>query len=263
MARDPVRADVGTLVQNVRSGLDEAARCVDAIAGGVDAALGHLPEGAAVDGARVAVADLRQQFAAVTDHVRAIVARGGDPVVLRHTGALWAVQVGGTASGIAALSTPVITRVDDRWMGVAADAYRSSLPAQHAALLAIKAIGDEVDAALTDLANALTTFWAEISVALANLVAALFAAAMSAATAVGAPTAAAFALAALGIFAAAAKSTISALTAVATNAAARAAQLERRLSNDAAFPAGGWPRSTTDLTDASVVDGDDSDWHVR
>jgi hypothetical protein len=146
--------------------------------------------------------------------------------------------------------------------GVAADAYRSSLPAQHAALLAIKATGDDVDAALTDLANALTTFWAEISVALANLVAALFAAAVSAATAVGAPTAVAFALAALGIFAAAAKSTVSALTAVATNAASRAAQLERRLSNDAAFPAGGWPRSTTALTDASVADGDDTDWHL-
>jgi hypothetical protein len=263
VARDPgTRADIETLVQDVRSGLDEAAACVDAIAGGVDAALGHLPAGAAVAG-RSAIADLRRRFAKVADHLREIVARGGDPAALRRTGAVWAVRVGGTASGVAAVSTPVISRVDDRWTGVAADAYRSSLPAQHAALLAIKSTGDDVDAALTDLANALTTFWAEISVALANLVAALFAAAVSATTAVGAPTAVAFALAALGIFAAAAKSTISALTAVATNAAARAAQLERRLSNDAAFPAGGWPRSTTDLTDASVVDGDDSDWHVR
>ena len=140
---------------------------------------------------------------------------------------------------------PVITRVDDRWIGVAADAYRSSLPAQHAALLAIKAIGDEVDAALTDMANALTTFWAEISVALANLVAALFAAAVSAATAVGAPTAAAFALAALGIFAAAAKSTISALTR-SPPTPPPVPHNWTRLIIDAAFPAGGWPRSTTD-----------------
>ena len=227
-----------------------------------DAAFGHLPDSAVVDGARVAVADLRQQFAAVTDHVRAIVARGGDPVVLRHTGAVWAVQVGrdGERDGrpVDARHHPGRRPLDGR----AADAYRSSLPAQHAALLAIKAIGDEVDAALTDLANALTTFWAEISVALANLVAALFAAAMSAATAVGAPTAAAFALAALGIFAAAAKSTISALTAVATNAAARAAQLERRLKRRR-LPGRRSAAVDHRLTDASVVDGDDSDWHVR
>jgi hypothetical protein len=260
VARD---LDVRTVVQDVRSGLDEAAACVDAVAGGVDTALRHLPQGAAVDGARTGVEDLRRRFAAIVDELREVVARGGDPAALRRAGAAWAIRVGGTASGIAALSTPAIARVDDHWTGVAADAYRSSLPAQHAALLAVKTTGDEIDAALTDMANALTTFWAEISVALANLVAALFAAAVSATTAVGAPTAVGFALAALGIFAAAAKSTISALTAVATNAAARAAQLERRLSNDAAFPHGGWPRSTTDLTDASVLDGDDTDWHVR
>ena len=260
MARD---LDVRTVVQDVRSGLDEAAGCVDAVAGGIDAVLGHLPEGAAVDGARAGVAELHRRFTAIADQLREIVARGGDPAALRHAGAVWALRVGGTTSGIAALSTPTITRADDHWTGIAADAYRSSLPAQHAALLAIKTTGDEIDAALTDLANALTTFWAEISVALANLIAALVAAAVSATTAVGAPTAVGFALAALGIFAAAAKSTISALTAVAANAASRAAQLERRLSNDAAFPHGGWPRSTTALTDASVLDGDDADWHVR
>jgi hypothetical protein len=40
-------------------------------------------------------------------------------------------------------------------------------------------------------------------------------------------------------------------------------QLRQNLNDNSAFPDGGWPRSTTDLSDGSLSDGDTTDWHVR
>lgn len=40
--------------------------------------------------------------------------------------------------------------------------------------------------------------------------------------------------------------------------------LNKKIANNDAFPNGRWPRSTTtDLSDGSLTDGDDTDWHLR
>lgn len=39
--------------------------------------------------------------------------------------------------------------------------------------------------------------------------------------------------------------------------------LNQRLANNDAFPGAQWPRSTAELSDASLNDGDDTDWHLR
>jgi hypothetical protein len=242
---------------DIRDGIDQAAACVDAVVSGVDGVLDRLPDSAAVDGARAGVAELRRAFTDTVGWLHEVLARGGNPEALRAAGAVWTDEVGGAAARLAGVPTLNVLQLDDHWSGVAADAYRNTLPAQQAALTAIKAAADEIDSALNDLANAITTFWVEVTVACATLVAALFAAAVSAASGLGAPAAVGVAVAALGIFAAFASSALSALTAVTTEAAARAAELGRRLGNDTAFPHGAWPRSTTD------VNADVSDWTPR
>jgi hypothetical protein len=183
---------------------------------------------------------------------------------LRAAGAAWANDVGATTSRLAGYSTLNGVRSDDYWTGMAADAYRNTLIPQNTALTSIKTVGDEIDATLNDLASAVTTFWVAVLGALGAFEVAVLAAAASAATVIGAPVAAGIIIAAIVAFAGALFAAISAYTAIANDTSNRSAELERRLSNDTAFPAGAWPRSTTPISgDGSITDGDDTDWHLE
>jgi hypothetical protein len=81
---------------------------------------------------------------------------------------------------------------------------------------------------------------------------------------VGAPVGATIAIAAVGATAVAVNEALTDLTTITTDIRDQAAGLQRRLSNDTAFPAGRWPRSTTPISaDGSISDGDDTDWHLK
>jgi hypothetical protein len=83
---------------------------------------------------------------------------------------MWATDIGGAASRHGGLATLNGIRADDHWTGMAADAYRNTLPPQLAALTAIKATADELDSTLNDLANSILTYWVSISQATLSLV---------------------------------------------------------------------------------------------
>jgi hypothetical protein len=257
----PQPVDLGAVLDGVRSALDESVTCVERIARAVEAALAAIPDPAA-RGGRAEVTALRHAVGGVHAQLIALAAVAGDPSGLRATGAAWIAQVSAPVSRLVGVATPDVMRTDDSWTGVAADAYRAVLPAQQAALAAIATAGHDVDAALTDLAAAITRFWISLGTACLLMVVALGSALAAAGTVVGAPLAPAAALAGVGALVTAGNAALSGLTELTLVTTARTAALERRLSDHTAFPAGVWPRSTVG-TDASVTDGDGSDWEVR
>jgi hypothetical protein len=244
------------VLDRVRAALDGAAAHVDAIACAVEAALAGLPADAAA-GARAEVADLRRAFAGAVSQLGAMLAAAGDPAGLRAAGAVWTAGIGAPVSRLVGVAADDVLETDDRWAGVAADAYRATLPAQQTALAAVVATCLEVDATLGDLATGITDFWIAIGTACLGLVVALAGALGSAATVVGAPAAAGISLAGVGALVAAGSAALSSLGDVTAAAAAHGAALHRRLADSTAFPLGGWPRSTTG------IGADPRGWQLR
>jgi hypothetical protein len=247
-------------VGDIRSVLEAARQLVNDIINGINSVLDQLPP-ASVAGIRAAVADLQRLVDEEIAEVERQLAFAGSPDTLRAAGESWR-EVGRLASAQAGKATLNSTQADDRWTGDAADAYGRTLPAQEKALIAIKARTDEIDKVLQDLAGSINSFWADIGFAAVALGAALASALILAATAVGAPAAAGLAAAAVVAFGTAATSALSALVDLTNACAARAAEFERTLDNNDAFDGGKWPKSTTDFSDASLTDGDDTDWHI-
>jgi hypothetical protein len=243
-------ADLGTVLRGVRSALDEATVQVEDICRVVEAVLGGLP-------GDPGVADLRGARHTVVAELGALSAEAGDPAQLRDTGARWITDVGAPVSRLVAVASDAVLQTDDHWAGVAADAYRATLPAQRTALAAVVAICQEIDATLDELAGAIIAFWIAIGAACLGLVLALAGALGTAATAVGAPAAAGLALAGVGALVAAGNEALTSLTHVSTTAAARSAALCRRTADSTAFPFGTWPRSTV------PVRRDAGGWQVR
>jgi hypothetical protein len=255
--------DVTGVLDGIRATIGQATDHVDEVISRVETVLGQLPA-SETGGARADLAELRQAFAEAVDWLDDLLLTAGDTTALRRVGAVWVNRIGATASGLAGVASVNITRVDDHWTGVAADAYRNTLPAQQAALAALAFTSGEVDATLNDLASAIVRFWVSIGTACLGLVVALAGALGPAASVVGAPVATGMAIAGVGAMVTAANAALTILTDVTTATAERSAALERRLATDTAFPLGAWPRSTTDVsTDASITDGDGTDWHLR
>jgi hypothetical protein len=213
---------------------------------------------------RAALARLRRVFDDAMADLAALIAQAGSPAALRAAGAVWSGEIGGMVSRLAGLATLNGIRADDHWSGAAAEAYRNTLPAQQSALTSVKAVGDEIDTTLNDLASAIIRFWLAVAVALVGFVVAVASAVATASTGVGAPVGVTIAIAAVGATAVAVNEALTDLTTITTDIRDQAAGLQRRLSNDTAFPAGRWPRSTTPISgDGSIGDGDDTDWHLK
>ncbi|MFC4943392.1 hypothetical protein [Pseudonocardia sp. GCM10023141] len=246
----------------VEQGIREIRQGATEIIDAVDGALAVLPD-EVVAWAREALETAGLRLEEFLSGLRRMCDYAGSPDTLRATGSTWNIAVGAAVSSVGGSVTLDRLRVDDRWSGVAADAYRNTLPAQREALVLVKQIADDVDAGLQELAGAIESFWNAVTMAVLTLAAAI----ASAVIGVSAPPSALIALAALvatltaGI--AFLANATAALTTITNVAAARAAALDRALATDTAFPAGCWPVSTTDMTDGSLTDGDDTDWHVR
>jgi len=187
----------------------------------------------------------------------------GVPWTLYEHASAWTDRVGEVASGLAGDANVDETKVDDWWQGVAATAYTNTLPRQSAALTAVKTATDELASSLTWVAIGIFPFWVAIASAMTALLVELIAEAATAATGVGVPVAAAGA----GISAAKAIAIISgAVAAFDTYLGVILGQctaMRENLDSNAAFPNGGWPHPSVDLSDGSLSDGDGTDWHLR
>jgi hypothetical protein len=188
----------------------------------------------------------------------------GGPFELMAAADDWVTKVGGPISGLSAKLGTDQLRFDNHWKGRAADAYAATLPSQQKAIDAIKATADAIDSNLTKTAFGIFALWTGILLALVGFVAELMLEASAAATVVGAPPAAAAAglstakvigllVACVALFLTFAGTIVDSVT-----------SLNQTLHSDTAFPGGAWPTSTaSDFNDASLTDGDTTDWRIR
>lgn len=227
-----------------------------------EAAMRSLPAPIA-EAVGAGLADVGRQIQELNALLDQALAVPGNPWALWDAGSGWTQHVGGAVASLASLATLDEVRVDEYWQGVAADAYRFTLPRQKDALAAVKAATDDLQDGLDAGGWAIVAFWGSVAAALVALILAVVGAIAALAGGVTAPASPVLASAGLGGAITLIVAANVALTAELATLATATATLEQRFAADESFPRGSWPRSTADLSDASLTDGDDTDWHIR
>ncbi|MHA6628824.1 hypothetical protein ACU61A_25570 [Pseudonocardia sichuanensis] len=255
--------DLLSVVPTIRSGVEEAAGLVNGIISGVDSVLRELPP-ELVGGVRDGVAEVRRLFEDVIGQLRRALDEAGDPAALRAAGEAWVGEIGGVASNLSALAVEGSTQAAHHWTGPAAEAYHRALRPQYLALDAVKTTGYAIDTVLNALARAVVEFWMDIEVALIALLIGLAAAALPAVVPLTTAAAIAAAAASLIAFGTAVNSAITMFTDLANETSVRTAELGRRVHDGTGFVQGSWPVSAAEeFSDASLTDGDPTEWNLR
>jgi hypothetical protein len=246
----------------IRAGLEAVTRDINTFVDRVNALLGFLPAPVAALAVDRIGGGIGEPFVLTREEIDRLLAFAGSPAALRSAGDTWVRDVAALVSGVAATTNVGVMVGDDAWSGPAASAYRAVIPLQAAALTAVTTAATETNTTLHDFAAALEAFWASIAFAVAALavaIAALAVAVLLAETVLGAIAAG---IVAVGAFVTAVDKAVTALTTLNTKQAADVAVLRNRLATNTAFPDGRWPASTNDLRDASILDGDPTDWRL-
>lgn len=203
---------------------------------------------------------LRQKMQEFWDRVNQLFEQPGNSERLREAGARWAEDIGNVLGDLAATISLDKLRTNIEWTGRAAEAYRATVPAQGEALTGLKDLAIEMRTSLDSLAESIDNFWLAIKVAFVAFLVAIVGAIVAAATVVGIPAAIAAILAAvatcLGLIIA---------TIVALDSHLDTIQNQQTAIRQGIHDIGSeWSRSNiAALSDASVADGDGSDWRPR
>ncbi|XVV00335.1 hypothetical protein ACQPW3_23125 [Actinosynnema sp. CA-248983] len=212
----------------------------------------------AIEPARLGMQVLGEKVREFWDRVNQLWDQPGDSDRLRAVGERWVTEVGNALGDIAGTIGPDKLRTTIEWEGRAARAYQATVPPQTAGLNSIKDIVGQLRTSLNALANSIDVFWTTMGLAFAGFLIGAVAAVAAACTVVGIPAAIA-ALAttiatALAFIGAAILALKSHMNAIETEQTAIRQKIHD-LGSTWAMP------NTTDMADASVVDGDGSDWH--
>jgi hypothetical protein len=251
------------LLGRVEDGLRRAEAACQSIFNHINSWIGWL--GPFASGIRSALHKIGELLTDLFREIGKFFTQPGVPWTLWAHGNDWSGDpIGGRVSKLISKSTLDEVRADDVWQGPAADAYKNTLPRQKEALAAIKTAADLIDGVLAKVALAIGAFWIAIAALILSLVVELTVESGAAATGVGAPAAAAGAGISLAKALALLGAAGSALYAFLANAALSSMKdLHQQIFNDSAYPDGHWPRSTSDLSDGSLSDGDTTDWRMR
>ncbi|KGI80947.1 hypothetical protein IL38_14385 [Actinopolyspora erythraea] len=192
------------------------------------------------------------------DVKRFLVTERGDPDALKRAGEQWMNQVGNPVHDTAGdIALPEL-RTYLEWDGRAAEAYKALVPAQAEGLKGIKGLAEQLRRSLTNLGNAIESFWTAVLIALGAFVVAIVAAIVEACGIVTLPAAIPTLLGAvgavIGLIATAVSSTMSVVDTINTEQTAINQKI-RDLGDE-------WTRSSADLSDATASDGDTSNWRV-
>lgn len=187
-------------------------------------------------------------------------AKCGDEDRLDEVGEQWVNKVGNVLGDIAGTIGLDKLRTNIEWTGRAARAYHDTVPPQAAGLNAIKDIANQMRASLNSLANSVEGFRLAMYFALGGFVVAGVAAIAGALSVVGIPAAIATIGAALGasisLIGAASMAMATHMNTIETEQMTIAQKIHDLGSS--------WARpNTRDMSDASVADGDSSDWRLE
>lgn len=225
---------------------------VNSVMSWVPAPLEHL-----VDPILRNMALLDKKLGEFWDRVNQLWDQPGDSDRLKQVGEQWVSQVGNTLGDVAGTIGLDKLRTTIEWEGSAARAYQATVPPQAAGLNSIKDIAGQMRSSLTSLANSIDMFWITMGLAFIGFAVAIASAVVAAFTVVGIPAAIGVVLtaaaAAFGLIAAAIVALESHVNTIEVEQAAIRQKL-RDLGSTWAMP------NTADMADASVMDGDRSDW---
>ncbi|CCH32432.1 hypothetical protein ABZ816_24150 [Actinosynnema sp. NPDC047251] len=184
----------------------------------------------------------------------------GDSDRLNQVAEEWSDKVGNVLGDIAGTIGLDKMQTNVAWTGKAARAYAATVPPQAAGLNAVKDVSNQMRSSLVSLANSIDAFWIAIGVALATLVVSAIAAVAAACTVVGAPAAIGAIAGGLAVAIGIIGATVMALESHTNTIEAEQqniAQKIRDIGTEWTMP------NTADMSDASVTDGDGSDWSLE
>ena len=241
--------DVG--VAAVRTAVEEGRKLWDDIVAGVNAFISTWPV------LRDTMLDVFNKLAAVfaeaMDLLAKLLSERGDAAAVRQVALDWNVLVGGMASEQAGLVDRGQLESQGQWKGAAADKYLPVVISQKNALAAVKTSTDVLGETLNGIADATRNFW--VVVAAESVV---WIAAVTGSIVAGGPAGFAAAAAVTGVYLGAVARQETDLTNELAGARLRIEQIEQ---SDESFAGGNWPSPQSDaLSDASVQDGDKTDW---
>ncbi|MEV4319277.1 hypothetical protein [Actinocrispum sp. NPDC049592] len=241
---------VSELVEKLRGAWDE-------IVSGVNHVLGILP-GFLEGPVKSAFDKCANKVSEVFSEIQKLFTERGSASALRTAGDSWNEQIGHRASTQAGLLVKEQLETDNEWTGDAADRYGEAVTAQNKALAQIKTITETLQTTLNEIASALKVFWVGIAIAFGTYVALMIGCIVGAATVVATVPSL---LAALGFSVAFLASVATLSNNFANTLDEKKAKLDQQATMDGQFANGQWPSAVTDkMADASVKDGDKSDW---
>jgi uncharacterized protein YukE len=227
------------------------------IVNGVNHVLGILP-GFLEGPIKSAFEKCSQKVSEVFDEIQKLFTERGSASALRTAAESWNEQIGHRASTQAGLLVKEQLDTDNEWTGDAADRYGEAVTAQNKALTQIKTITENLQTTLNEIASALKVFWVGIAIAFGTYVALMIGCIIGAATVVGTVPSL---VAALGFSVAFLGGVVTLSNNFANTLDEKKAKLDQQSTMDGQFANGEWPSAVTDkMSDASVKDGDKSDW---
>lgn len=241
---------VGELVEKLKGAWDD-------ITDGVNTVLGWLP-GFLEGPIKSAFNKCAAKVSEVLDQVATFYQNPGSASAIRTAADGWNQQVGAKASTQAGLLVKEQLDTDNEWTGDAADRYGEAVTAQNKALTQVKTVTENLQNTLNEIASAVRTFWVQIGIAFASYIALMVGCIVGVCTVVGAVPSL---LAALGFSVTFIGTSITFANNFANALDEKKGKLEQQSTMDGQFANGEWPPSASDkMADASVNDGDKSDW---
>lgn len=155
-------------------------------------------------------------------------------------------------------------KVDDEWKGPAAEAYHGAVKAQTDAMGEVDDIVGDLQVRLWVVCGAMAAFYAAVAVVVFQWIAVMIAASAADATGIGAILGIPVQVGDTAVSASSIGALVAALVALLAAEAESFTTLNGRVANSSKFPGGHWPEAVTGkLKDASLKDGDDTDWHRK
>jgi hypothetical protein len=202
---------------------------------------------------------LNEKISEFWSRVNQLFDQPGDSDRLRQVGTGWVEQVGNKLGDVAGTITLDKMRTNVEWQGKAARAYSATVPPQSQGLNSVKDVANQMRASLNSLANSIDAFWIAMGVAFATFVVSAVGAIAAACTVVGTPAAVAAIAGGLTVAIGIVGATIMALESHTNTIETEQNAIMQKIHDIGRE----WTMPNVgDMGDASVTDGDGSDWKV-
>lgn len=241
---DQIIQDVHDLAQQIENKIQDLFNGINDVLSWVPDFLSDL-----IQPIKDAVNTFDQSLQDFWNHINTVLSEPGSPDALNRAAQAWTNQVENIVTSVAGTLSPDQLQSGNDWTGIAANAYKATIPVQTSALGAIKTAANQMATSLTTMANALNSFYTALKVALASFLVAIVAAIAACCTVVGTPAGITALITFAGACVTAIGAEIKALVDISNSANTTNTTIVQTLNDNTTFPNGSWPVSTADMSD--------------